>query len=348
MDTIATPQLWGITIALTLGLFLLDFIITRRPHEVSMKEASAWSIFYIALPVAFGGWLWTQHGSKIGGEFFTGYIVEKSLSVDNLFIFMLILSGFAVPKLLQQRVLLIGIAGALVMRAIMIAVGASLLSRFAVMFLIFGLVLLWTAVKVLRDTRSDEEEEINPGDMRVVKFIRRFYDVTDDYRGTKMMVSEKDASGRARRMLTPLAVVTLAVLATDAVFAIDSVPAVYGITGDPYLVFVTNAFALMGLRALYFLVSGVLDKLVHLGYGLALILAFIGYKLIAHWAHDIWHWVPTPSTAFSLLFIVITLVVVTVTSLTIGKDDKSSHHLHEPRNEHEAHGKDAVAHRKVN
>ena len=324
MQTIATPQLWTATLIGIGVLFLLDFIITRRPHEVSIKEATGWSIFYIALPVLFGGWLWSQYGSGTGGEFFTGYIVEKSLSVDNLFIFMLLLSGFAVPKLLQQRVLLIGVAGALIMRAIMIAIGASLLSKFAVMFLIFGLILLWTAVKVFRDTRSGEEEHIEPGDMRVVKFIRRFYGVTDDYRGTAMRVREQDASGRVRTMLTPLAVVTLAVLATDAIFAIDSVPAVYGITGDPYLVFVTNAFALLGLRALYFLIAGVLDKLVHLGYGLAAILAFIGYKLVAHWAHDIWHWVPTPSTAFSLIFIVAALLIVTVTSLTIGKKHETS------------------------
>lgn len=323
MQSIATPELWGFTIAGIAALFLLDFLITRKPHDVSMKEATGWSIFYIALPVIFGVWLWRAHGVGIGEEFFTGYIVEKSLSVDNLFIFMLLLTGFAVPRHLQQRVLLIGVLGALLLRAVMIAIGATLLAKFSVMFLIFGLILLVTAVKVFRDARSDEEEQIDPGQMRVVKFIRRFYDVTDDYRGSKMRVTETDEDGRTRKLLTPLAVVTMAVLATDAIFAIDSVPAVYGITGDPYLVFVTNAFALLGLRALYFVVSGALDKLVHLGYGLAAILAFIGYKLVAHWAHDIWSWVPTPSTAFSLIFIVAALLIVTVSSLLVSRKQHS-------------------------
>ena len=317
METIATPALWTTTIVGVLVLFVLDFIVTRKPHEVSIKEATGWSLFYIGLPVAFGGWLWSQHGSQIGAEYYTGYIVEKSLSVDNLFIFMLLLAAFAVPKAYQQRVLLIGVAGALVMRAIMIAIGASLLTKFSWMFVIFGLFLLWTAVKVWRDTRSDEDEEIDPSELGSVKFLRRFYPVTDDYRGTSMSVVEADETGKKRRILTPLAVVTVAVLAADAMFALDSVPAVYGITGDPYLVFVTNAFALLGLRALYFLVEGVLSKLVHLGYGLAVILAFIGYKLIAHWAHDVWHWVWTPSTAVSLSVIIVSLLAVTVSSLVV-------------------------------
>ena len=315
MESIATPALWGITIVGVLALFVLDFVVTRKPHEVSMKEATAWSLFYIALPVAFGGWLWAQHGATIGTEYYTGYIVEKSLSVDNLFIFMLLLSAFAVPKAYQQRVLLIGVAGALVMRAIMIALGAQLLTNFAWMFVIFGLFLLWTAVKVWRDTRSDDEHEVEPSELASVKLVRRFFPVTDDYRGTAMSVKEPDASGTVRRALTPLAVVTIAVLAADAMFALDSVPAVYGITGDPYLVFATNAFALLGLRALYFVVEGVLGKLVHLGYGLAVILAFIGYKLIAHWAHEHWSWVWTPSTAVSLGVIILSLLTVTVTSL---------------------------------
>lgn len=315
MHTIATPGLWAITVAAVVALFIFDFLLTRRPHEVSVKEAAGWSIFYVALPVIFGAWLWWSHGSGVGGEFVAGYVVEKSLSVDNLFIFMLLLTGFAVPKALQQRVLLIGVAGALIMRAIMIAVGAALLTRFSVMFLIFGVILLWTAVKVFRDARSDEEAEVHPDDMRIVRWIRKVWGVTSDYRGTAMVVRE---GAERKRMLTPLAVVTVTVLLTDAIFAIDSVPAVYGITGDPYLVFVTNAFALMGLRALYFVLTGVLDKLVHLGYGLAAILAFIGYKLVAHWAHDYVHWLPMPSTFVSLGVIVAVLVTVTVTSLTWG------------------------------
>ncbi|WP_313490933.1 TerC/Alx family metal homeostasis membrane protein [Dermacoccus nishinomiyaensis] len=319
MHSLATPTLWAVTLIGLIVLFALDFLVTRKPHEVSLKEATAWSTFYIALPVAFGAWLWSAHGSTTGTEFYTGYLVEKSLSVDNLFLFMMLLTAFAVPKVYQQRVLLIGVAGALVMRAIMIALGAQLLTNFAWMFVIFGAFLLWTAVKVWRDTRQGDDHTVDPGDMRIVKVIRRFFPVTDGYRGSAMLVREDadaGATGRSvRRALTPLAVVTLAVLATDALFALDSVPAVYGITSDPYLVFVTNAFALLGLRALYFLVEGVLGKLVHLGYGLAVILAFIGYKLIAHWAHDVWSWVWTPSTAVSLSVIVLSLLTVTATSL---------------------------------
>lgn len=317
--------MWAITLTAVVVMFILDFITTRKPHEVSMREAAAWSSFYIALPLAFGAWLWSRYGATTGEEFLTGYIVEKSLSVDNLFIFMLLLAGFAVPKIYQQRVLLIGVAGALIMRGIMIALGAQLLGNFTWMFLVFGLILLLSAVKVFRDTMSDDEHEIDVNDMRLVKAVRRFMPVTNDYRGTKMVVREADSSGMTKRMLTPLALVTIAVLFTDGVFAIDSVPAVYGITADPYLVFVTNAFALMGLRALYFIVEGVLSKLVHLGYGLALILAFISYKLIAHWAHGIWHWVPMPSTALSLSVIVGTLVTVTVTSLLATRAKSRSH-----------------------
>ena len=309
LDTIGTPALWAWTIGGVIALFVLDFIITRRPHEVSMKEAIGWSIFYIALPVLFGVYLLVQHGGQIGLEYYTGYLVEKSLSVDNLFVFMLILSGFAVPKELQQRVLLIGVAGALVLRAIFIAVGATLIAQFSITFLFFGLILLATAVKVWRDAQGDGHDT-DVSELKIVRLIRRFWPVTEDYRGTKMIVREA-----GRRALTPLAVVTIAILATDIMFAIDSVPAVYGITGDPYLVFVTNAFALLGLRALYFVLQGVLAKLVHLSYGLAIILAFIGVKLVLLWAHGVWAWVPTVPTLASLGVIVGILVIVTITSL---------------------------------
>jgi tellurite resistance protein TerC len=307
--TIATPLLWAITLAAVLGLLVMDFVITRRPHAVEMREALAWSAFYIALPVAFGVWVWTAHGHQIGLQYYTGYIVEKSLSVDNLFVFILILAAFSVPRELQQRVLLFGIAGALVLRGIFIAVGATLLSAFDWMFLIFGLVLLATAVKVLRDTISGAEQ-VDVSKLRVVRLARRLFPVTEDYRGTRLTVREG-----GRRALTPLALVAIAILGTDVVFAVDSVPAVYGITGDPYLVFATNAFALLGLRALYFVLAGALDKLSHLGYGLAVILAFIGVKLGLHWAHTVWEGVPTVPTLVSLFVIIGVLAIVTVTSL---------------------------------
>ncbi len=309
-SSIGTPTLWGVSIAAVLGLVLLDFLITRKPHEVSMREAFGWSAFYIALPVAFGAWIWSRHGSQMGVEYYTGYLVEKSLSVDNLFVFMLLLAAFAVPKELQQRVLLIGVVGALVLRGVFIALGAQMLAHFDWTFLLFGLVLLATGVKLLRDSVQGHDHEIDISSMRTVRLLRRLMPVKDDYDGTRMTVRNG-----GRRALTPLALVTVAILATDIVFAVDSVPAVYGITGDPYLVFATNAFALLGLRALYFVLEGALSKLVHLGYGLAAILGFIGVKLVLHWAHGIWPATPEVPTLASLGVIVGILAVVTATSL---------------------------------
>ena len=311
---IGSPELWAITIAAVLVLFGLDFLITRKPHEVLMKEALAWSAFYIALPLAFGVWIWQAFGSQRGLEFYAGYLVEKSLSVDNLFVFMLLLSSFAVPRELQQRVLLIGVAGALVLRGVFIALGAAMLANFSWTFLLFGAILVATAVKVLRDTLNPSEHEIHPNDLRIVKLARRFWPVSDGYRGSHMTIVEN-----GRRAITPLALATLAILATDVVFAVDSVPAVYGITGDAYLVFVTNAFALLGLRALYFVLEGALGALVHLGYGLAAILAFIGAKLVMHWAHGVWSWVPEIDTLVSLGVIVGILAIVITTSLISNK-----------------------------
>ena len=313
-SSIGTPTLWGVSIAAVLGLVLLDFLITRKPHEVSMREAFGWSAFYIALPVAFGAWIWSRHGSQIGVEYYTGYLVEKSLSVDNLFVFMLLLAAFAVPKELQQRVLLIGVVGALALRGVFIALGAQMLAHFDWTFLLFGLVLLATGVKLLRDSVQGYGHEIDISSMRSVRLLRRLMPVRDDYRGTRMTVRDG-----GRRALTPLALVTVAILATDIVFAVDSVPAVYGITGDPYLVFATNAFALLGLRALYFVLEGALSKLVHLGYGLAAILGFIGVKLVLHWAHGVWPATPEVPTLASLGVIVAILAVVTATSLRAGK-----------------------------
>ena len=311
IETIGTPTLWAVTVAGVLLLLTVDFIATRKPHEVSMKEATLWSVFYIALPLAFGVYVLTTHGSENGVNYYTGYIVEKSLSVDNLFVFMLLLTAFAVPKELQQRVLLFGIIGALVLRGIFIALGAAALSAFNFVFLIFGAILLLTGAKLLKDALSGEaEEEPDPNEMRVVKLLRRFYPVTEDYQGTKMTVRQA-----GKRALTPLALVTVAVFMTDIVFAVDSVPAVYGITSDPYLVFATNAFALLGLRALYFVIQGLLAKLVHLSYGLSIILGFIGVKLVLHWAPLQWSSVPEIGNLTSLTVVVGVLVVTTITSL---------------------------------
>jgi tellurite resistance protein TerC len=316
---VGTPTLWAITLAAVLALIAVDFLLTRRPHAVSLREASLWSAFYIALPLSFGGWVWWRYGSERGTEFLAGYLVEKSLSVDNLFVFMLLLAAFAVPAALQQRVLLYGIVGALVLRGVFIALGAAALDAFSATFLIFGLILAATAVKVFRDARSGHGQEVDVSRMRSVRLLRRVFPVTDDYAGPKLLVRQG-----AKRALTPLAVVVVAVFATDVVFAVDSVPAVYGITDDPYLVFATNAFALLGLRALYFLLAGALSRLVHLGYGLAAILAIIGVKLVLHWAHTVWSSVPEIPTLLSLGLIVGILALVTVTSLLATRDREAA------------------------
>ncbi len=314
LDSIGSPALWAATIGLVVVLLVLDFVLTRKPHEVSMREAVGWSVFYVALPLAFGGFVWWSFGSERGLEYLTGYLVEKSLSVDNLFVFMLLLSAFAVPRALQQRVLLYGIVGALLLRAVFIALGAAALARFDWMFLVFGLVLVATGVKILRDTVTGKEHAVEVDKLRSVRLARRFFPVTGAYDGPRLF-------GRVggRRALTPFALVVLAVLATDVVFAVDSVPAVYGITGDPFLVFATNAFALLGLRALYFVLEGALSKLVHLGYGLAVILGFIGVKLALHWGHLQWSSVPEIPTLASLLVIVGVLATTTVTSLVASR-----------------------------
>ncbi|MCO5997811.1 TerC/Alx family metal homeostasis membrane protein [Actinoallomurus rhizosphaericola] len=309
-QSVASPLLWAITIAGVIALFAVDLIMTRRPHTPSLRESLAWSGFYIALPFLYGVFAWKWFGARTGTEYFTGYLVEKSLSVDNLFVFMLLLAAFAVPRALSQRVLLYGIAGALVLRAVFIAVGAAALQAVDWAFLLFGGVLLVTAVKILKDAVKDTDHAVDVSSLRSVRLLRRLMPVTDDYQGPRMFVRQG-----GRRALTPFALVVVAVFAADIVFAVDSIPAVYGVTQDPYLVFTANAFSLFGLRALYFVLQNTLSKLVHLGYGLAVILAFIGVKLVLHWAHGPWPQVPEVPTPLSLAVIVVTLLTVTATSL---------------------------------
>ena len=316
IESIGSPQLWTVTVAVLLGLLALDFVITRRPHDVPMREAVGWTVFYLALPIAFGFVVWWLYGSGPSVEFFTGWVVEKSLSVDNLFVFMLLLAAFAVPPQLAQRVLLYGIVGALVLRAVFIAAGAAVISAGSWAFLLFGAILLVTAVKVLRDAAKGHEQEMAIDSMRSVRLLRRLMPVTTEYHGSKLTVREA-----GRRALTPMALVVVAVFMTDVVFAVDSVPAVYGVTSDPYIVFATNAFALLGLRALYFVLRNALSRLRHLNYGLGIILAFIGVKLVLHWAHTVWSWVPDVPTELSLVFILAVLGTVTATSLLANRRD---------------------------
>jgi tellurite resistance protein TerC len=308
---------WGVTIGIVVGLLALDLALAAlRPHRVGFREATAWSVFYIAVAVAFGVWFAAAYGGDFGTQYFAGYIVEKSLSVDNLFVFVIIMTTFAVPEEHQHKVLTFGIVLALVMRAIFIALGATLISLFSFMFLLFGLLLIYTAVQLFRHRDEDPDVEDNA----VVKAARRLLPVTDDYVGGKI-VTRVDG----RRVVTPLLIVLVAIGSVDLLFALDSIPAVFGVTEEPFIVFTANAFALLGLRALFFLVKGLLDRLVYLSTGLAIILGFIGVKLILHWAHeDISTAVPEISTPVSLAVIIGVLVVVTVASLVKTRKDPTA------------------------
>lgn len=299
---------WVVTIAIIVGLLALDLVVAAvKPHKVRYAEAAAWSVFYIAVAVGFGIWFASAYGGDAGAQYFAGYVVEKSLSVDNLFVFVLIMTAFAVPERHQHTVLTFGIILALVMRAVFIAAGAALLSLFSFLFLVFGALLIYTAVQLFRHRDEDPDVENNVA----VRLVRRVLPATDRYDGGRFVTRVDGA-----RKVTPLFVVLVAIGFVDLLFALDSIPAVFGVTDSAYIVFVANAFALLGLRALFFLVQGLLDRLVYLSSGLALILAFIGVKLVLHWAHtDISTAVPEISTNASLVFIGVVLVVVTVASL---------------------------------
>ena len=305
---------WAITIGVIVGLLALDLLLAWwKPHRVGFAEATAWSVFYIAIAIAFGVVFAMVHGWDFGTQYFTGYIVEKSLSVDNLFVFVIIMTTFAVPEEHQHKVLTFGIVLALIMRAIFIVVGATLLNLFSFMFLLFGLLLLWTAVQLYR--HKDEEPDVE--DNLVVRGARRLFPVTENYDGGRLFTREN-----GRRVATPMFIVLVAIGGIDLLFALDSIPAVFGVTQEAYIVFVANAFALLGLRALFFLVKGLLDRLVYLSTGLAIILGFIGVKLVLHWAHvDISPSVPEIPTMLSLVVILGILAIVTVASLVKTRSD---------------------------
>ncbi|GFM16349.1 MULTISPECIES: TerC family protein [Mycobacteriaceae] len=308
---------WGLTIGVVVVLLAVDLILAAlRPHKVGFKEATAWSLFYIAVAIAFGVWFTVTYGSTLGTEYFAGYIVEKSLSVDNLFVFVIIMATFAVPEEHQHKVLTFGIILALIMRAIFIALGATLLSLFSFMFLLFGILLIWTAIQLFRHRDEDPDVENNI----MVRATRRFLPVTETYDGGKL-VTRVDG----RRMVTPMMAVLISIGSVDLLFALDSIPAVFGITREPFIVFAANAFALLGLRALFFLVKGLLDRLVYLSTGLSIILAFIGVKLVLHWAHvDINPSIPEVDTYVSLGVIVVILTIVTVASLIKTRQDPTA------------------------
>ncbi|MBP2455812.1 TerC family protein [Mycolicibacterium lutetiense] len=306
---------WIITLAVTIAVLLFDVVVIgRRPHEPSTRETATYLSIYIGMAVAFGVWVWSFHGSQFGLEFFAGWLTEYSLSVDNLFIFLIIMASFKVPRIYQQQALLVGIILALIFRGIFIALGAVAINEFSWVFYIFGAFLVYTAINLVRNTNHDDD-----GDNGVVRFARKHLRTTDKWDGLKLWVHEN-----GKRLMTPMFLVIVALGTTDLLFALDSIPAIYGLTQEPYLVFTANVFALMGLRQLYFLLGDLLKRLVYLSQGLAFILAFIGVKLVLHALHENElpfinggepvH-VPEIPTLASLGVIIVTLVITTIASL---------------------------------
>jgi tellurite resistance protein TerC len=307
---------WIITLGVTIAVLLFDVVVIgRRPHEPSKRELVLSLSLYIGLAVAFGVFVWLYHGSQYGLEFFAGWLTEYSLSVDNLFIFLIIMASFKVPPKYQQQALLVGIILALIFRGIFIAVGAVAINEFSWVFYVFGAFLVYTAINLARNTDHDDDAE-----NFVVRFARRHLSLTDNWGdGLKLWIKEN-----GKRLMTPMFLVIVALGTTDLLFALDSIPAIYGLTKEPYLVFTANVFALMGLRQLYFLLGDLLKRLVYLSQGLAVILLFIGVKLVLHALHENelpfingGEHVPVPEipTLASLGVIVLTLIITTVASL---------------------------------
>ena len=320
------PWVWWVTVGVTTGVLLIDvLVIGRRPHEPSMREVGVALAFYIGLAVAFGIGVWVFAGHQYGAEFFAGWLTEYSLSVDNLFIFIVIMGKLAVPRQYQQSALMVGIVIALVLRAIFIFVGAAAINQFSWVFYVFGLFLVYTAVQLVREA-GDDDEDGGYDEPRLVGWVRKRFPVTDDYHGVKLFVIEN-----GKRLATPMLIVILSLGMTDLLFALDSIPAIYGLTEEPYLVFTANVFALMGLRQLYFLIGALLKRLVYLSYGLAFLLGFIGVKLVLHALHENElpfinggehvKWAPDIPISVSLGVILGTLVVTTVVSLMASRKE---------------------------
>ena len=306
-----------ISMIVLVGILLADvLIIFKRPHIPSAKESTAWVAFYAVLAIIFGIILWQLFGADKATEFYAGWLTEYSLSIDNLFVFVIIMSRFSVPKKYQQEVLMVGVVLALVLRGIFILVGAALIESFSAVFYIFGAFLLYTAYhQAFRSAEEDEETE-----SKLIVWLRKRITVSKDFDGAKIRTTVG-----GKRMFTPMLVVFIAIAATDVMFAFDSIPAIFGITTDPFIVFTANIFALMGLRQLYFLLGGLLDRLEYLKYGIAFILGFIGVKLVSHAMHvnelpfinggKHIDWAPEISTNTSLIVIVGAIVVSAAASL---------------------------------
>ncbi|MDT9593080.1 TerC family protein [Nocardioides zeae] len=273
-----SPLVWGLTIAVIAGLLAFDFFFhVRKAHIPTLKEAAIWSAIYVGLAIVFGFFVLANWGGTYGGEYFAGYITEKALSVDNLFVFLIIMASFKVPREDQQKVLLFGIVFALFARSAFIFVGAAAINNFSWVFYLFGAILIYTALSLLKE-EDEEEGEI---DNFVIRLAKRWFHTSDEYDGDKMFTVVN-----GKRMLTPMLLVMIAIGGTDLLFALDSIPAIFGLTQESYIVFTATAFSLMGLRQLFFLIDGLLDRLVFLSYGLAVILGFIGVKLFIHALHE--------------------------------------------------------------
>ena len=272
MDTVGSPLMWGGFTAFILAMLALDLgVFHRKAHEVSVREAFLWSVVWIGLALSFNLLVWQWFGPTRGLEFLTGYLIEKALSVDNVFVFLVVFSFFAVPALYQHRVLFWGIVGAIVMRAIFILAGAALLERFHWIIYVFGAVLVATGVKLF----LQRNEQMDPGKNVVLRLFRRFVPSTDEYHGQRFTVVKN-----GRRYATPLLAVLVAIEATDLIFAVDSIPAIFAVTRDPFIVYTSNIFAILGLRAMYFLLAGVMDRFRYLKPGLAMVLVFVGAKML--------------------------------------------------------------------
>ena len=316
---------WLTTVGLLVGLLAADvFIIGRRPHEPSLRECVIAITLYVALALIFGIAVLFTSGPRYAGEFYAGWLTEYSLSIDNLFVFVIIMARLAVPRPLQQTALLVGIILALVMRGIFIALGAAAINQFSWVFYIFGAFLVVTAVR-LATHKEDDAKDFKEN--ALLRFLQKRLPATDDYRGVKLLVREN-----GRRLMTPMLVVIVALGTTDLLFALDSIPAIYGLTKEPYLVFAANVFALMGLRQLYFLIGGLLERLVYLSLGLSAVLAFIGVKLVLEALHgnelpfiNGGEHVGVPEIPIwgSLLVILSTLAVTTVASLVKARGDRA-------------------------
>ncbi|KQO82552.1 tellurium resistance protein TerC [Frigoribacterium sp. Leaf263] len=314
---------WAITIAGIIGLLFFDFFShVRTPHEPTIKESAIWSGVYIGIAILFGVGVGVFSNWTYGGEYFAGWITEKALSVDNLFVFLIIMTSFAVPRIYQQKVLLVGIAIALLSRGLFIAAGVVIIENFSWVFYLFGILLFWLAYSQVRGGHDDKDE----ADSKLIRTLRRIIPTSKDYDGQKLTTKVD-----GKRLFTPLFLVMVAIGLTDVLFALDSIPAIFGLTQEAYIVFTANAFSLLGLRQLYFLISGLLERLVYLAQGLAVILAFIGVKLLFHALHvnevpfinggEPIEWIPEIPIWFSLGFILLTIAVATVLSLAKTRRD---------------------------